>query len=72
MDNLRSALEAKGRKVEDCDLALFGAPSDEAALRGRIEQGFDELVFGLPPADADTVLPMLDDLAKLVGKIKAG
>ncbi|MDA1076700.1 MAG: LLM class flavin-dependent oxidoreductase, partial [Proteobacteria bacterium] len=72
MDNLKTALTARGRKVEDCDLALFGAPTDPEALRGRIDQGFDELVFGLPPANADTVLPLLDKLATLVASIKAG
>jgi len=70
MERLTEALAAKGRKVEDLDLALFGAPTDYDALRGRLEQGFDELIFGLPPAGADKVLPILDNLAELVTKIR--
>lgn len=70
MERLTEALAAKGRKVEDLDLALFGAPTDYDALRGRLEQGFDELIFGLPPAGADKVLPILDNLAELVAKIR--
>ncbi len=70
MEKLTEALEAKGRKVEDLDLALFGAPTDYDQLQGRLEQGFDELVFGLPAESADTILPMLDNLAELVAKIR--
>jgi probable F420-dependent oxidoreductase len=70
MEKLTEALAAKGRKVEDLDLALFGAPTDYDQLQGRLEQGFDELVFGLPAESADTILPMLDNLAELVVKIR--
>ena len=52
------------------DLALFGAPHDHDQLKGRIEQGFDELVFSLPDASAEKVLPLLDKLAELVVKIR--
>ncbi len=37
-----------------------------------MDQGFSEMIFGLPPADADTNLPRLDELAKLVEKLRAG
>ncbi len=70
MEKLTEALEARGRKVEDLDLALFGAPTDYDQLQGRLEQGFDELVFGLPAESADKILPMLDNLAELVVKIR--
>jgi hypothetical protein len=63
-------MAARGRKVADLDLALFGAPTDAEALKGRIDQGFDELVFSLPDAGADKVLPVLDKLADLVQHIR--
>lgn len=72
MERLSEALAARGRKIEDVDMALFGAPTDYDQLMGRIEQGFDELVFALPDADADTVLPLLDELAELAGKARGG
>ncbi len=72
MERLRAALDAKGRRVEDVTLALFGAPMDADKVAGRIEQGFDHLSFGVPPADADTVLPLLDRYAELVAQVKAG
>lgn len=72
MERLKTALEAKGRNVEDLDLALFGAPPDAAQVRGRIGQGFDHVTFGLPARPADEVLPVLDRYATVVNEIKAG
>ena len=70
MDRLQAALEAKGRKVEDIALALFGAPPDAERVVGRIGQGFDHVIFGLPAAPADTVLPILDRYAGVVAEVK--
>lgn len=70
MERLRAALEKRGRDVSDITLALFGAPVDEEQARGRIGQGFSELIFGLPPASADENLPRLDRLAGLVEKLR--
>ena len=65
MDNLKEACEARGRDVDSITLALFGAPTNLDQLKGRIDQGFTELIFGLPQGDADEVLPALDKIAKL-------
>lgn len=65
MDNLKKACEARGRDVNSVTLALFGAPTDPDQLKGRIDQGFTELLFWLPQGEADEVLPVLDKVAKL-------
>ncbi len=65
MENLKAACDARGRDVSSVTLALFGAPTDPEQLKKRIDQGFTELIFGLPQAGADKVLPILDKLAKL-------
>ena len=70
MEKLQTALQAKGRKVDDLDLALFGAPTEPDQLAGRIEQGFDHLIFNLPPESADEVLPRLDKLAELATRMR--
>ena len=72
MERLREAMDAKGRKVEDLDLALFGAPPDAGRVVGRINQGFDHVIFGLPPAPVDTVLPLLDRYQALVAQVRQG
>lgn len=70
MERLKDALAARGRRVEDLDVALFGAPTDYDQLMGRIDQGFDELVFTLPDREADVVLPVLDKLALLAERAR--
>lgn len=70
LDAVTEALEAKDRKIEDLTLALFGAPIEEDQLKGRIDQGFDDLIVSLPSEPADKILPLLDNLAEVVGKIR--
>ncbi len=72
LERLKAACDKRGRDLDDVTLALFGAPTEEDQARGRIEQGFSELVFGIPPEDADENLPRLDQLAELVEKLRAG
>ncbi len=70
MQRLEDALAARGRRVQDLTLALFGTPTDYDQLMGRIDQGFDHLVFTLPDAGADQVLPLLDNLAALAERVR--
>ena len=70
LEKLREAVERAGRSMDEITLALFGAPADEAGARSRIEQGFSELVFGLPAAPRDKVLPLLDRYATLAQKLR--
>jgi len=70
LERLKAACDARGRALEDIALALFGAPTKQEALQGRIDQGFDELIFNLPSEPADQLLPRLDDLARLVRAIR--
>jgi probable F420-dependent oxidoreductase len=65
MESLTKACGDRGRDVNDITLALFGAPNDLDKLKGRIDQGFTELLFWLPQGNADKVLPALDKIAKL-------
>ena len=71
MQRMQGAMAEKGRKVEDLTIALFGAPMDAAQCRGRIEQGFDHLVFPLPSEPAENVLPLLDKVAGVVAELRA-
>lgn len=70
MERMGEALAARGRKIEDLELALFGAPTNVDQLKGRIEQGFDELIFTLPDAPADKVLPLLDKLSGIADSLR--
>jgi probable F420-dependent oxidoreductase len=70
LERLQAACEKRGRRVEDVTLALFGAPNSGEALEGRIEQGFDELIFNLPSEPADRVLPILDRVTQVVRQVR--
>ena len=70
MSNLKAACEKRGRDVNDITIALFGAPLDADNIKGRIDQGFDEILFGLPQSSPDEVLAQLDKIADLVEGIR--
>ena len=70
MDKLNTAFDKAGRSVNDLDMALFGAPTDIEKLKGRIDQGFDHLIFNLPSDGPDKVLPLLDKYAELKTQIQ--
>ena len=65
---LRDAEKQRGRK--NLSLSLFGAPPKEESLHKLIELGFERLIFGLPPAPRDTVMPMIDSYAKVMAKMR--
>jgi probable F420-dependent oxidoreductase len=66
MDATREAWARAGRSGEP-DFSVFGVGPDRDVVEGIIETGFNRVIFGLPSADADTVLPMLDGYAELAG-----
>lgn len=70
LDRLRAACAKRGRAFDDLQLALFYAPEDETECRAYIAQGYHELIFALPSADRDTVLPKLDELATLAARLR--
>jgi probable F420-dependent oxidoreductase len=53
------------------DFSIFGVPPQQRRVVELVELGFNRLVFGLPSADADTVIPLLDRLAALAGDVNA-
>jgi len=68
---LREACAKRGRRFEDLQIALFYAPEDETECMTYVHQGYHELIFALPSADRDTVLPKLDELAALATRLRA-
>ena len=58
----QEAWDKKGRKGAP-DFTIFGVAPDPAVVDHLIEIGFTRLIFGLPSADADTVLPLVEKLA---------
>lgn len=61
---IRANWQARGRTGEP-DFTIFGVPGDPNRVDELIAMGFNRIVFGLPSADADKVLPLLDRYAAL-------
>ena len=59
--DLRAAAGRKGNP----DFSIFGMGPDRARTEEMIQLGFNRVIFGLPSADADTVLPLLDRYAEI-------
>ncbi len=68
---LREAASRAGRRFESLTLSVFGVPPREDEAKKLIDIGFHELIFALPPAPADKVLPMLDSYAAIKHKLGA-
>jgi len=61
---IRDAWAAAGRSG-DPDLSIFWVGPDPEAVKSLVADGFNRIIFALPSADADTVLPMLERYAQI-------
>jgi probable F420-dependent oxidoreductase len=69
LPELHAAMEAAGRDPAELTIIPFGVMPDPGKIDYYAEIGFDEVVFRVPPAPADKVLPILDRLAdEFVGR----
>ena len=66
---LRELAKRVGKRIEDQNLGLFGAPAKEDVVKQLTDAGFGHLIFGLPPAKADKVLTLLDHYAEIARKL---
>lgn len=62
----RAKQMAKDAGKPEPSISIFGSPAREEAIEGYQQAGVDRLIFGLPPAPADTVLPSLERRAELI------
>ncbi len=60
---LNAAMEAAGRDPAELTIIPFGVLPDPGKVAYYEESGFDEVVFRVPPAPAEKVLPIMDRLA---------
>jgi probable F420-dependent oxidoreductase len=66
LDLLAAECEKHDRDPAEIALSLYNAPADLDVAQRHAEAGIDRFVFGLPPAGADTVLPLLDRLSTII------
>ena len=63
---LRQRAEAAGRDPMSISITIFGVNPEAGTLDALKTAGVERAIFMLPPADRDTVLPLLDQYAALM------
>ncbi|MGH7897639.1 MAG: LLM class F420-dependent oxidoreductase [Candidatus Binatia bacterium] len=66
MRDLAARAEKAGRDPRSIPVTVFGVRPDEKTIAEFREAGVERVLFALPPAPQDTVLPILDGYAKLI------
>ena len=63
---LRRRAEAAGRDPQKISVSVFGAKPDRAAIDELAGAGVERVIFMVPAADRETVLPLIDKYAALI------
>ena len=63
---LRTRLEDAGRDPDAVPITIFGVSPDADTISRMEQDGVSRVLLTLPPEGRDTVLPVLDDLARLI------
>jgi probable F420-dependent oxidoreductase len=66
---VRERVRAAGRDPDKFEISIFAAPPQPELLARARDAGVTRCVFGLPPAQAEEVLPLLDRYAELMRKV---
>jgi probable F420-dependent oxidoreductase len=66
LPQLHASMESAGRDPAELTIIPFGVMADAGKLDYYAGIGFEEVVFRVPPAPADVVLPIMDRLATFV------
>jgi hypothetical protein len=66
LPDFKKMATAAGRDPATIPITIFGVAEDPDLIKRYREAGVARLVFNLPPAQADEVLPLLDHCARLM------
>ena len=66
MEELKRRAAKAGRDMKTISVTVFGAKPDRATIDSYASAGIARVIFRLPPEGRDTVLPLLDQWAKLM------
>ncbi len=69
LPEFRKMAEEGGRDPASLEVSIFGCTPKPEALKKFRDAGITRCVFGLPPADRDIVIPLLDQYAEIKSQI---
>jgi len=64
--DLRRQAEQSGRDPKSISITIFWGRSDKSAIEQYEKAGAERVIFLLPPAPRDTVMPKIDEFATLI------
>lgn len=68
LEQYKEAVAKAGRSLDDMDITVGAGPDEKIIAKLRGMQGINRLMFPLPSAPAEEILPMLDNIVKLMEK----
>ncbi|MGI9615851.1 MAG: LLM class F420-dependent oxidoreductase [Acidimicrobiales bacterium] len=71
INQIKEMAEEAGRDPESIEFGQFGTPPKEEIVESLVEAGLTRIVFSLPPAPSEKVLPILDSHAEFAAKFNA-
>ena len=69
LDAFREAAREAGRNPEEIEISVYACPPDKDLVRRYKDAGIQRVVMGVPPADRDVVLQVLDPIASLASAV---
>ena len=69
LDAFREAALEAGRNPEEIEISVYACPPDKDIVRRYKDAGIQRVVMGVPPADRDVVLRVLDPIASLASAV---
>ena len=72
MEQLKAAADRAERDMNTIDCTVFGVGPNPEQVQDLIDIGFQRIIFGLPPADSGTVIPLLDRYAEVKAEFNGG
>lgn len=69
LDVLADECDKNDRDISEIELSLYMAPVDADVAKEHEAAGVHRFIFGLPPAPAETLLPILDRQAAVIAEV---
>ena len=69
LPEFRKMAEEAGRDPDALEVSIFGCTPKPEILKKFRDAGITRCVFGLPPADREKVLPMLDSYVEVKNQV---
>ena len=71
LEEFKKLADIEQRDPNSIEISPYGVPPRPAAVERYVAAGVDRIVFGLPPADGETLIPLLDQIVQTIEEVGA-